>query len=46
MQKKDFWFVKMDFFADSEERYVQKNFLCVKTALSEVRKAFSANEIF
>ena len=35
----------MEIFADSEERHVQKKFLCVKTALSEVRKV-SANEIF
>ena len=29
-----------NFFADSEERYVQKKFLYVKTTLSEVRKVF------
>ena len=34
-----------NFFADSEERHVQKKFLCVKKDLSEVRKV-SANEIF
>ena len=26
VQKKGFWFVKMDIFADSEERHVQKKF--------------------
>ena len=40
VQKNGFWFVKMGIFADSEERYVQKKFLYVKTTLSEVRKAF------
>ena len=30
VQMKSFWFVKMEFFADSEERHVQKPFLCVK----------------
>ena len=46
VQKKNFWFVQMEIFADSEERYVQKKFLCVKkVALSEVRKV-SANENF
>ena len=35
----------MEIFADSEERHVHKKFLCVKMALSEVRKV-SANEIF
>ena len=34
-----------NFFADSEERHVQKKFLCVKKDLSEVRKV-SANEFF
>ena len=34
-----------NFFADSEERHVQKKFLCVKKDLSEVRKV-SANENF
>ena len=29
-KKKTFWFVKMEIFADSEERHVQKKFLCVK----------------
>ena len=39
-QKQGFWFVKMVIFADSEERYVQKKFLYIKMALSEVRKVF------
>ena len=30
VQKKGFWFVKMGNFSDSEERHVQKKFLCVK----------------
>ena len=46
VQKKGFWFVKMEFFADSEERHVQKKFLCVKTALSEVRKTFCKRKPF
>ena len=28
VQMKGFWFVKMEIFADSEERHVQKKFLC------------------
>ena len=30
VQKNGFWFVKMEVFADSEERHVQKKFLYVK----------------
>ena len=33
VQKKGFWFVKMGNFSDSEERHVQKKFLCVKKRL-------------
>ena len=33
VQKNGFWFVKMGIFADSEERYVQKKFLCVRKRL-------------
>ena len=33
VQKKNFWFVKMEIFADSKERHVQKKFLYVKKRL-------------